>query len=254
MPESRKSRITSAFDGAQAYDANARIQLVVANRLAGRLAGLPIDHELPALEIGCGTGFLSEALLEAFPDLALTLSDIAPSMVDRARARLGKRPGLSYAVVDGEHPGVPPAGGWGLIASSLAFQWFEHPGGAIARMVATLAPGGWLGFSTLGAGSFAEWTSALAEAGLSGLTRAYPDADALRDLCPSGTEVAIETYHLSEAHADGLAFLRGLRAIGAATPWEGKGSPARLRHAIARFEAGGAAVGYEIAEVFVRKL
>jgi malonyl-CoA O-methyltransferase len=45
------------------------------------------------LEIGCGTGFLSEALLARLPAASLTATDIAPAMLERARQRLGAREG-----------------------------------------------------------------------------------------------------------------------------------------------------------------
>ncbi len=249
MPD-RKARIAGAFDRAEAYDLHAHVQRKTARRLAQRIAALPLDPRLPALEIGCGTGFLTAALLDARPDLRLTATDIAPAMLDRARATLGDRPDLAFALMDGEAPGPAPEGGWGLIASNLAIQWFEKPSEALARLVDRLAPGGCLAFTTLVAGSFAEWQEAL---GIDGIVRDWPDADNWAAFCPSECRISIDCHDLVEHHEDGRAFLRALKAIGAATPWARAATPAEVRRAIASFEAGGARITYRIAEILIEK-
>lgn len=244
----RKARIAGAFDRAEAYDAHARIQRLTADHLAAAIANRRLALFGPALEIGCGTGFLTEALLAALPGLALTATDLAPEMVRRTRDRIGDQPGLDFAVLDGEHPGARPPGGWQLIASSLAFQWFEHPAAAIARLAASLAPGGLLAITLLAAGSFAEWRKAL---GGDDILRDWPDEAALHALCPIGFRADITIDTLVDTPSDGRTFLRELKAIGAATPWNGHASPARLRRAIAAFEAGGSRVTYRVARVMI---
>jgi malonyl-CoA O-methyltransferase len=140
-----------------------------------------------------------------------------------------------------------------LIASSLAFQWFEEPASAIARLAGMLAPGGCLAFTTLVAGTFAEWTAALDAVGLTDVTRRYPRPDALVRQCKPDFHSEMVTYTLTEQHDSGMAFLRALRAIGAATSWDRTASPAALRRAIERFEQDGASVRYEIAEILIRR-
>ena len=253
MQPPRKARIARAFDRAEQYENEAKIQRVVAARLAERIMRLDVDPLVPALEIGCGTGFLTKALLDAWPTLALTVNDIAPAMLDRTRESIGELPNLSYRLGDGEHfEGAP--GSFGLITSSLAFQWFECPAAAIARLCAMLRPGGWLAFATLTAGSFREWKEAQREAGLAGLTRDYPDASALAEAIPSNSSVDVQSYCLQQSFADGLAFLRSLRAIGADARWEpSPSSAALLKRAIRLFEQQGASVSYHIAEIVIRR-
>ncbi len=249
----RKARIAGAFDRAETYDAHAHVQRKVATRLAQRIAVAAPDTTQPALELGCGTGFLTAALLDALPGLALTATDIAPAMLDRARIRLGPRDGLSFARLDGEHPGPAPQGGWGLIASSLAFQWFEDQQAALACLCDRLAPNGLLAVSTLVTGSFGEWRAALEDAGLDGLVRDWTAPEALAALAPSGTTVALDCYELVETHKDARAFLASLKAIGAATSWQGRAAPGALRRAIATFEASGAQVTYKVAQLLIRR-
>lgn len=255
MLPTRKARITRAFDRADDYDTHAIIQRKVVDRLAQRISALPIDPAAPALEIGCGTGFLTERLLETWPDLPLTISDIAPVMLDRVRALIGERPNISYACMDGERLDIAPDS-LGLIASSLAFQWFETPEESVCQMIETLRTGGWLVFSTLVAGSFREWADAQEKAGAAGLTRRYPEEAVYRNIAPETCEIEIDRYTLTETHPDGLRFLQGLRSIGAGARWDGASPPSTvgLRRAIRLFEQQGATISYEIAEVLIRRV
>lgn len=252
MFSTRKTRIVRAFDSAEDYEAHARVQSTVADRLAARILALDIDMSSPALEIGCGTGFLTRALLDRWPELHLTASDIAPAMVERARRLLGGRANIRFDVVDGEDPAVPPDS-FGLIVSSLAFQWFEKPVESIGGLITTLRPGGWLAFSTLVAGTFREWTEAQRQAGLDVLTPDYPESSLFKEIA-AGCGVDINRYTLSQRHLDGVAFLRSLKAIGAGTRWSTAPSrPSALRRAIALFGEQGATISYEIAEVVIQR-
>jgi malonyl-CoA O-methyltransferase len=252
MTASRKARITHAFDRAADYESHAHVQRRVAKRLANQIAELDLDTTAPALEIGCGTGFLTSSLLDRRPDVLLTVSDLAPAMIARARRLVGERANVTYALIDGET--IDATDHYGLIASSLAFQWFEEPTTAIDRIIAALKPGGWLAFSTLVAGSFREWRDAQKGAGLPGLTRRFPDISALIGSNPDIIEAATCHYSLTEQHPDGRSFLRSLKAIGAGTRWSGPApSHAALREAIRLFEREGASITYEIAEVTIRR-
>ncbi|MGE0775844.1 MAG: methyltransferase domain-containing protein, partial [Sphingomonadaceae bacterium] len=165
------------------------------------------------------------------------------------------RPGLRYALIDGEAIALPAAS-FGLIVSSLAFQWFEHPLQSIERLIPALAPGGQLAFSTLVAGSFRAWADAQQRAGLVGLTRAYPEAEVFAGIASDTCTVDVSGYGLEQKHVDGKAFLRSLKAIGANARWRDDApAPAgRLRRAITLFEQQGATISYEIAEVIIRRV
>ncbi len=64
----RKQRIRRAFDNATCYDEHARVQRHIADRLALRIAALSMPRKPRILEIGCGTGFLTDALSKLIPD------------------------------------------------------------------------------------------------------------------------------------------------------------------------------------------
>ena len=245
----RKPAIARAFDQAEAYDAHALVQRAAAARLAGLIAGLDMASNATVLEIGCGTGFLSVELARLFPGARLILSDLSPAMIRRARTAVDAR----FLVMDGERPALR-AGTAQLICSSLTFQWFEDLGAAVARLYDLLPSGGHLAFTTLAAGTFAEWRAAHGAAGATSATRDYPTLAEIQAACPAA--VRIETQTLVEPHADGRAFLRGLKAIGAQTPWAARAplGPAPMRRVLRAFEQMGASVTYEIAHVLIRKM
>lgn len=242
----RRVRIRDAFAGADDYDSHARVQREVAARLAARIAALDLPPAPRVLEIGCGTGFLTSALAEAGVGGDWLVTDIAPEMVERCRARLGvpqQGRRLDFAVLDGEH-GTPEAGPFDLVCSSLAVQWFDDTPAALARMAGWLAPGGHLMVTTLAPGSFAEWRAAHEAEGAVPGTPPFAPLDEFTALSPA----ALTVERHSERHADPRAFLHALKAIGAGTSHPGHRplGPAELRRVMARFAQSGCEVTYEV--------
>lgn len=249
-----KRAVARAFDRAQDYDRAAIIQASVAERLAATIADEPLAPLPRTLEIGCGTGLLTEALRQRVATGSMLVTDIAPAMLARCRTRIEPARGLRFAVMDGERPAVNP--GFDLIVSSLAAQWFVDLEGAFERLAGLLRPDGLLAVTTLAAGTFREWEQA--QEGPHGIvaTPAYPTILTLRNMRFAGclTEIRLDT--LREDHADGAAFLRALRTIGAQTPADRAviRSPGALRRALRTFEAQGSSVTYAVATCLIRRI
>lgn len=91
------------------------------------------------LEVGCGTGQLTESL--ACYGFRLTAIDIGPSMVAAARRRLDG-PALSFQVSSFEDFAAASAS-FDLIVSGTAFHWVE-PEVRFRKPARLLRPGGWL--------------------------------------------------------------------------------------------------------------
>ncbi|HKT86591.1 MAG TPA: methyltransferase domain-containing protein [Novosphingobium sp.] len=239
----RRERIARAFARAPDYDRQARVQRIVAEGLAARIAALDLPQAPRVLEIGCGTGFLTQALIDRGLGGLWTVTDIAPEMVERCRARIGESPHRHFTVFDGEH-GAPEQAPFDLVCSSLALQWFDDAPAALGRMRGWLAPGGHCMVTTLGSGSFAEWRAAHEAEGLAPGTPDFPPVEAFAALGPESLHV--ETH--VERHKDARAFLRALKAIGAgtATPRHRPLPPAALRRVMAGFDRAGNVVTYEV--------
>lgn len=239
----RKGQLRRAFDAAAgSYEANAPIQRAAAARLAARIAALPLPERPRILEVGCGAGFLSAALRERLGSAEWTFTDLSPAMLEVCRERLGDPAEAVFRVMDGEHPDLES--GFDLICSSLTFQWFEDLPAAADRLTALLSPGGWLAFATLAEDTLVEWRQAHAGLGLKAGTPAFPSLQAL-----SALGGRIEDERLVHVHADGRAFLAGLKAIGARSPAPGHAPLAagQLARVMRRFEAAGATVTYQVA-------
>lgn len=239
MTLGRKQRISAAFGAAaDGYDDHAVPQRAAAALVAELAARQHPGGVARILEIGCGTGFLTRDIQARWPGVELVVTDIAPEMVRRA-AR-GGMVAATFLAMDGERPAFE--GPWfDLILSSLAFQWFDHPGRAVRRLSRLLRPGGSLFFSTMGERSFAQWRAAHAACGL---TAGVPDYPALGDLQALLADYP-DAFAFDEEYAldcprarDLLAHLKG---IGAAVPVEGRAplTPTQLRRAMAAYDAAG---------------
>jgi malonyl-CoA O-methyltransferase len=232
--------IANAFHRAEKYDRHAAVQREVADQLAAHILALELPSDARVLEIGCGTGFLGAGLVGHLPFTHYRMTDIAPGMLDRARQRFAETDDIVFAEMDAANPTID--GPFDLICSSLAMQWVADLPGAVARLRGLLSPRGRLIFTTLGAGSFAEWRAAYGDATPG--TPDYPEADVLRTY---GLDVSVDT--IERSYAGARDFLAALKAIGANTPQPGYRplSPTQLRDVMARFEADGATARYAVA-------
>lgn len=151
LPE--KAGIAAAFSAAApTYDLWAGAQAEVADWLARRLPRTLAGPR--TLDVGCGTGLLTRALLERHPGLELLGIDLAPGMVAACRTRFGPLAGVRFLEADAE--GFRPEGPLHLLASSAATQWFHQPAQTWSRLAASLSPGGLLAVATLVPGSLPE--------------------------------------------------------------------------------------------------
>ncbi|MFN8123413.1 MAG: methyltransferase domain-containing protein [Thermoleophilia bacterium] len=138
------------------YDATVRHNVQGAWRLVMSLP--PGDHRR-ILDVGCGTGWASLAMLERFPGIThVTGVDPAEGMLEVFR---GKTAGLGGVEVDLRAAGVMDMGvaegAYDAVVSSMAFHWFPDKQGAVHAMAAPLAPGGVLGILASGAGGEGEF-------------------------------------------------------------------------------------------------
>jgi malonyl-CoA O-methyltransferase len=248
IADSRNTLIGRHFDrAATRYDSHAAIQRQAAGQLAERIARLPLPPNPRILEIGCGTGMLTQALAQRLGAARWTVTDISPQMLAVAQTGLALPGHASFLQMDGEFPALEP-GSFDLICSSLAMQWFGNLNAGLARLSRLLAPGGHLAIATLADGTFREWRRAHRELGLRAATPRYPLPTAINPARPD-MQGGVHTQELIERHRDGREFLHRLKAIGAGMPAAGTrplGVPA-LRRVLAHFDQQGASVSYNVA-------
>lgn len=245
-----------AFSGAEAYDEHAVVQREVAGRLADRIAMLNLPQAAEVCEIGCGTGFLGEALGGRLPHASWLATDISPEMLARARRRLAHDPRFAFALVDAEAPDLLEGRRFDLICSSLAAQWFSDLPAVLDRLASRLKPSGHLLLTTLVEGTFREWIRAHQEVELAAGSWAYPTRAALAAMRPRALVGEVEQETRVQAFPDSASFLRSLRAIGAHTPAAAHSplSAGAFRRVLRRFEAAGSQVSYVVATFVYRRL
>ena len=232
------SRVADRFNRAAAtYESATPVQRRVAALLAEHVLA---DEPPPAArvaEFGCGAGYLPRALAPGLAPSLWIATDIAPAMAAAARARTPL-----VAVMDAARPALKP--GFDLVCSSLTLQWLDHPAAALAGWRALVRPGGRLAVATLLDGSFAEWRTALGQAGAGWTGPTFPTLDEARAWF--GPDAALITATLVDPHPGALAFLRAARAAGIDAGSGRALSAAIMRRAMTAFEAGGCAVTYEV--------
>ena len=105
------------------------------------------------LEIGCGTGLLSEKINRLWEDQQFWVNDLVEQMCRKTidRCQLPVSHGLN-----GDIEQIPLTGKFDLIVSASTFQWLAHPRATFAKLAAHLNTNGWLIFSTFGKNNFKE--------------------------------------------------------------------------------------------------
>jgi SAM-dependent methyltransferase len=102
----------------------------------GFLRELPSGDHRYVLDMGCGPGYTTTLLLEAFPHSFVTGIDASAAMVEEARARVA---GASFAVGDVTAPIALPAH---VVYARLLLGHLADQRGALANWAAALRPGG----------------------------------------------------------------------------------------------------------------
>lgn len=219
-----KRQVQRNFDhSAITYDQYAMIQKEIATELMVNIKSTGRRFK-NILEVGCGTGFLTELLAREYPQAHILALDIAPEMIKVAQAKLGHFHQITYLAADGENLQLGETGHFDLIVSNLVFQWFAAYGQPFARYSQALQTGGDFLFSTLGEGTFLELYACLAQ-----LT--WPEVDR-QPLCNPAPfiskehlkavmeqvgfqEIKVIEYTKQEYFPSSRAFLHALKKTGA---------------------------------------
>lgn len=239
-----KQRIQARFGhAAQAYDHYAHIQKTAAQHLAERIqARWPELRRV--LELGCGTGNLTQRLLRAYPTAHMHATDLAPDMLQACQAACSadQLARMQFSTLDAESANAQD---YDLVASSLAFQWLDKPLAACSRLH---NQGARLAIATLVDGTFAEWKAAHQTLGLTdGVLPFLGEGCLQRWAHTHGAVLHIET--LTETYPQAIDFVRAIKHIGAHTPREGH-RPAPLAKVLRQFPHG-ITVSYRMAYLLV---
>ena len=130
---------------------------------------LPLRGGERVMDAGCGSGRVTERLVERLVDLGpdgrVVALDGSPSMIDAARerlARFGDR--VEYVVADLGEP-LQIDGEVDAILSTATFHWVPDHDALFANLEEVLRPGGWLVAQCGGVGNIGRVKQALATIG-----------------------------------------------------------------------------------------
>jgi len=116
------------------------------------LARLPLEGEEAVLDAGCGSGRVTQLLLDRLPNGHVIAVDGSSSMVEQAQATLGSRATVFQAdLVDLTVPAPVDA-----VFSNAVFHWVLDHDRLFERLYAALKPGGRLVAQCGGAGNIEE--------------------------------------------------------------------------------------------------
>ncbi|MFB2346716.1 malonyl-ACP O-methyltransferase BioC [Priestia megaterium] len=146
---------------AKTYDAYADVQKSMANQLIDQLSTNFFNQEIAILEIGCGTGYLTQLLCEKFPKAAITAVDLSSGMMELAKKKVTED---RVSFICGDIEEISIEGHYDLIISNATFQWFNSLHTTIKKLYKQLKPTGNLLFSTFGNRTFQELHSCYSHA------------------------------------------------------------------------------------------
>ena len=220
-----KAKARRGFErAASGYDDNAVLQQEIGRRMLERLGFMRIAPRR-ILDLGCGTGQVSEGLLGQYPKAELVALDFAEGMLRRTRrrGRWRRRPRCLCADLDA----LPLADGTvDLIFANAAIQWSADPPLAFADMVRVLRPGGLLIFSSFGPDTLQElraaWAEVDDEAHVHGFIDMHDYGDMLVNVGLADPVMDVERMTLT--YRSPMALMHEIKAIGA-----GNASPQRVR-------------------------
>ncbi len=204
-------------DSSASYDSAAQVQRDIACQLGKMISEAATESTRDILEIGCGTGMLTNSIARHFPSAELTLWDLTPIS--------GNLPGR-HRRCDAETEILTVApGSLDLIASASTIQWFNSPIEFIRNCHKALRADGLLAISTFGPDNFSELRPYLnAPLPYTGLT-------AWREVMQScGFEIInLADQHHTLSFPDTASLIRHIRLTGVNALPAGPASPATTR-------------------------
>ena len=184
------------------------------------------------LDIGCGTGSLSYALCQSYPQLRPILTDIAHGMTVHGRSRIA-----TALAVDAAAEALPFADRCvDMVCSSSVYQWVLDLPGAFSENARILRDGGLFAFALFGRDTLKELKTAYRQAA----EACGSETDHLHELPELSTvhraligsgfvQVELQRQELVEYHGGVAELLRSLKRIGAgnASPRASRGLASR---------------------------
>jgi len=218
-----KERVALSFGGqADEYNRHAYVQRVAAERLADLADDLVRDLSGPFIELGCGTGFVTNPIASKLSSGSLSVTDISEEMLQACQRDLqtGNHLELEFFIRDGE--ATLPVSTYGLIFTALTAQWFSNTHLTLLSHLEALKPGGVLLYSYLDDRCFPEWKALCAETHVAFTGNALPAGAPLKIDASRYSWEFFTPELFTENYECPAEFFKNLKRIGAGTQSTGK--------------------------------
>ena len=197
-----------AFDKAQpTYDLVATIQRKAANHLVTCLPNL--DPKM-IVDLGAGTGFVTDALLQVYPHSQYHLIDLSEKMIQGCQEKYAPLPQMSFDTDDMDSCLLPESD---LIISNLAVQWSRDFPALLAKLTTKSCV---VAFTTLVQGTFQEWADLLHINDIDSPLLPFTSTPELSTLChqiTSNCKIEVHDYQMTfTTISDFIQYLRDLGA------------------------------------------
>lgn len=140
MSTDRRDTIAGGFsETASDYDGAVRFNIEGAQRLVLSIPPGAYDH---VLDVGCGTGFSTQAVIDRFHPSHVTGIDPSEGMLEQATAKLGTIDGVEISLIQAGVEDMPVAAeSFDLVVCSMAYHWFQHRRQAAVGMARAMKRG-----------------------------------------------------------------------------------------------------------------
>ena len=212
-----KNKVRRSFGrAAPDYDDAAVLQHEIGRRMLERLDYIRLEPRV-ILDIGCGTGVATEALLKRYPKAEVLALDFALPMLERARwrGRWRRRPRCLCADLD--H--LPLAAqSVDLVFANASLQWSSRPPQAFADIARVLKPGGLMMFSSFGPDTLQELRAAWAAVDGSEHVHGFIDMHDYGDMLMAAglADPVMDAERMTLTYPDAMQLMREIKVIGAA--------------------------------------
>lgn len=104
------------------------------------------------VDLGCGTGVLTQRLVGTFPEALVIGIDLSPGMLTEAAARAREPQGGGFQLLRADAEDLPLArSSVDLLVCTESFHWYRHQDRALAGIAQVLRPGGRLVIASIAA-------------------------------------------------------------------------------------------------------
>jgi len=141
MTTDRRDSIAGGFtETASDYDGAVRYNIEGAQRL---ILTIPPGEYNDVLDVGCGTGWATQAMIDRFRPARVTGVDPSEGMLEQFQAKLGNLDGVEVSLLQAGVEDMPVApASFDLAICSMAYHWFQHRWVAAEQIARALKPGG----------------------------------------------------------------------------------------------------------------